>query len=136
MDGKTFTVEITTPQKKWQYENVKSCTAPGTKGSFQVLYNHAPLISQLEVGAIKLETTEGTILFATSGGFTEVLNNHMSFLLETCEKAQDIDTARAEQAARRARERLKSDEADVDETRARAALARAVNRIHVAGKTV
>ncbi|MEJ2636305.1 MAG: F0F1 ATP synthase subunit epsilon [Calditrichia bacterium] len=135
METNLFTVEITTPQKKWTFENVISCSAPGVKGSFQVLYNHAPLLSQLEIGSIKLETTDGILFFATSGGFLEVLNNKVGMLLDTAEKSDQIDVTRAGNAAERARNRLKERAEDLDAARAEASLARALNRLYVAQKT-
>jgi F-type H+-transporting ATPase subunit epsilon len=135
-DSDLFTVEITTPHKKWAFENVKSCSAPGVKGSFQVLHNHAPLLNQLEIGAIKLETAEETFFYAASGGFLEVLNNKVVLLLETCEKAEQIDVSRAENAADRARTRLSDKTEEVDLSRAKLALARALNRIRIAGKSM
>jgi len=134
MNANNLIVEITTPQKKRTFEEVISCSAPGVKGSFQVLFNHAPLLSQLGIGEIKIETGEGQFYFATSGGFLEVLNNRVSLLLETCESADEIDIQRAESAAERARRRLKEREKDLDETRAEVALARALNRLRVARK--
>lgn len=134
METKEFKVEITTPQKKWTFENVISCAAPGSKGNFQVLCNHAPMFSQLEIGSIKIETSEVSSLYATSGGFVEVLNNHVTFLLETCERADQIDVERARNAEVRARKRLKEQKENVDEKRAEAALRRALNRIRLAEK--
>ncbi len=134
MNANNLIVEITTPQKKRVFEEVISCSAPGVMGSFQVLFNHAPLLSELGVGEIKIETGERQLFFATSGGFLEVLNNRVSLLLETCESAEEIDIRRAESAAERARRRLKERQKDLDEARAAAALARAMNRLRVARK--
>lgn len=127
-------VNITTPHKRWVLEDVVSCTLPGTKGGFQVLFNHAPLLSQLEIGEIKIESTRGTQRFSTSGGFAEVLKNNVSLLLESCERAEEIDVERARLALERARKRLKEKSVELDESRAEAALARALNRIKIAGK--
>ncbi len=135
MERNILKVEITTPQKKWQFDETLAIKAPGVKGSFQVLYNHAPLMSQLEIGEVKLETSDGISMFATSGGFLEVLDNRVSLLLESCEKADSIDVERAEKAAERARTRLESGEETVDAMRAEAALARAMNRIKIARKS-
>ena len=129
-----LTVSITTPQKKRVFEGVTSCTAPGTRGSFQILVNHAPLLSQLEIGEIKLESEKGLERFSTSGGFLEVLKNNVSLLLESCEKAEEIDVERAKSALERARKRLHEKKAELDSSRAEAALLRALNRIRIAGK--
>jgi len=129
-----LTVSITTPQKKRVFEGVNSCTAPGIRGSFQILVNHAPLLSQLEIGEIKLESEKGLERFSTSGGFLEVLKNNVSLLLESCEKAEEIDVERAKSALERARKRLHEKKAELDSSRAEAALLRALNRIRIAGK--
>ncbi len=134
MENNVFNVEITTPQKNWTFDNVIACSAPGKKGKFQVLYNHASLLSHLEIGEIKIETRDGTDLFSTSGGFVEVLNNQVSFLLETCERAENIDVERAEQSAERAKKRLAEQSAKIDTARAQTSLMRAFNRIKVAKK--
>ena len=134
MDENRLSVTITTPQKKWVLEDVISITAPGVMGSFQVMHQHAPLMTQLETGEIKVEQAQGAELFATAGGFLEVLKNNVSLLLESCEKASEIDYSRAENSAARARDRLKSHSTDLDIPRAEMALARALNRIRVANK--
>ncbi len=137
MEANVLNIEITTPERKWVFDRAVSCSAPGVKGGFQVLYNHAPLLSQLEIGEIKIQLDDGSIsYFATSGGFLEVLNNKVSLLLETCERADEIDLERAQRAAERARERLKQRDPNIDFARARAALQRAINRMKVANKMV
>jgi len=129
---KELKVEIVTPSKTAFEGNVKSVTIPGTKGNFQVLYNHAPLISSFEVGFIKIEDeSSNSINYATSGGTVEVLNNKVIVLAESFESKEDIDIARAEEARDRAKKRIKkeSGESDLDLTRAEFALKRAINRI-------
>lgn len=134
MDAANFKVEITTPQKKWNFEDVISCSAPGTKGNFQVLLNHAPLMSELEIGSINIRTKKKTSTFATSGGFLEVKQNIVNLILESCEEANQIDVERAKNAADRARKRLEEKSAEIDLARAQSALARAINRQNVAQK--
>jgi F-type H+-transporting ATPase subunit epsilon len=134
MNTEYLTVSVTTPQKKWVFNEVISCTAPGINGSFQILFNHAPLMSQLEIGEIKLGINKGVERYSTSGGFLEVLKNNVSLLLESCEKAEEIDVERAKSALERARKRLQEKSAEVDLARVEAALLRALNRIRIAGK--
>ena len=129
---KQLKVEIVTPSKIAFEGNVKSVTIPGTKGNFQVLFNHAPLMSSFEVGFIKIEDeSEGQTNYATSGGTVEVLNNKVIVLAESFESNEDIDIKRAEEARDRAKKRIKkeSGESDVDLARAEFALKRAINRI-------
>lgn len=128
---KVFDLEIITPVKKAFQGKVRAITVPGTAGSFQVLYNHAPLISTLEVGKIKIIDENGNEHFyATSGGMIEVLNNKVLVLADTFETPEEIILDRALSAMNRAKERLKT-RTNIDLARAEAALARAINRISV-----
>lgn len=79
----TFSLEIVTPEEAVFSGNVKSLTAPGTDGQFQVLFNHAPFISTLSEGSMKIVTDEGeTQTFRVQGGVVEVLHNKVSVLIE------------------------------------------------------
>lgn len=129
---KEIKIEIVTPAKVAFGGNVKSITIPGTKGNFQVLYNHAPLMSSFEVGFIKIEDLSGTSTnYATSGGTVEVLNNKVIVLAESFESKEQIDIKRAEESLNRAKKRIKkeSGEKDIDFERAEFALKRAINRL-------
>jgi F-type H+-transporting ATPase subunit epsilon len=135
MPEKNFKLEIVTPQRVVYDGSAVSFTAPGTLGSFQVLYNHAPLLSSLAVGRIKLVNDSGEeTSYATSGGFVEVRENHVVTIAETVERAEEIDVERAKAARDRALKRLEEKRSDTDFERASAALARALNRLKVAGQ--
>ncbi len=127
-------IEITTPHRQWRFEGAVSCTAPGVLGSFQVLHDHAPLMSELSVGELKVVVDGAEKYFAVSGGFLEVKNNVVTLVLEACEAAEEIDVERAQRAMERAKNRLKERRPDIDFARAEAALARALNRLRVASK--
>jgi F-type H+-transporting ATPase subunit epsilon len=128
-------LEIISPEKKVYSGKVKSVTIPGTKGNFQVLYNHAPLISTFEIGIIKLSLSEdSTLVFTTSGGSAEVLDNNVLILSDTVEPIESIDIERARSAKERAEGRLTSKGVIIDVDRARVALARALNRIKASEK--
>lgn len=75
-------LEIITPDKKVFAGEVESATFPGSKGSFQVLNNHAPLISTLGKGKITYVNKAGTHTQNVDGGVVEVLNNKISVLAE------------------------------------------------------
>jgi len=105
---KLLTVEIVTPQQVEYSGRAESITVPGTEGPFQVLYNHAPIISSLEIGVIKLVDEQGdTKIFATGGGFAEVSHNKVSVIVESIEDPAKIDIDRATEALERAEELLK-----------------------------
>lgn len=129
---KKFNLEIITPSKSVFNDSVVSATFPGARGEFQVLFNHADLMSVIEIGRLRIEKDGETLLFATSGGTVEVKNNKVLFLAETVEESSLIDLERAKRALERAQERLKSENrSEVDFSRAEAALQRALNRIKV-----
>jgi F-type H+-transporting ATPase subunit epsilon len=129
-------LEIITPSKVGYKGNITSVTVPGTKGNFQVLFNHAPIISSLEIGEVKIEEQGGTNLhFATSGGTIEVSNNKIIILAESFERSDEIDAKRAEEAKSRAQDRLqRKKESEIDDFRAELALKRSINRLKVSNK--
>ena len=76
-------LEIITPDKKVFEGEVTSAQFPGTQGSFEVLNNHAPLISTLENGQIRVASAAGNQYFQVDGGVVEVLNNKIIVLAES-----------------------------------------------------
>lgn len=131
-----FKLDIRTPEgMAWEGEAV-IVTLPGRQGRFQVLVNHAPLLTELEVGEISLTDAAGKEkIFASSGGFAEVRLNSVTVLSETIEESVDIDRDRARSARSRAETRVKeartTSGSDINRARAEAALARAENRLKV-----
>lgn len=135
---KELSVEIITPSKSAYMGMVKSITLPGTLGNFQVLFNHAPLLSSLEVGKIKIEEpNDKHIEFATGGGTVEVRNNKVLVLADCIETIDEIDVDRARRSYQRAKERLSiGAKGEIDIARAEASLSRAINRMKLAGRPV
>ncbi len=135
MGDKSFKLEIVTPQRIVFSGDVNSFTAPGALGSFQVLYNHAPLLSLIGVGVAKFTDTLGVeVHYATGGGFVEVMNNKVVLLAESAERSDEIDVKRAESAKERALRRLAEKNSEINMDRARVALFRAENRLKLAGR--
>lgn len=128
-------LEIVTPSKSAFSGEIKSITVPGTKGRFQVLNNHAPIISTFDIGMIKVDLPNGkSDHYATAGGTIEVLDNKVLVLADSIEQDSEIDEERALNAKQRAEERLLEKKSDINITRAQASLARANNRILVKEK--
>jgi F-type H+-transporting ATPase subunit epsilon len=76
-------IEIITPVKKIYSGEVKLIQVPGTKGSFEILKNHAPLISTLEKGVVRIITVEDVeASYPINGGVVEVKENHIMVLAE------------------------------------------------------
>lgn len=131
---KELVVEIITPSKMAYTGKVKSISLPGTLGNFQVLYNHAPLLSSFEIGKIKIvDLSDKEIEFDTSGGTVEVLANKILVLADSFESKEEIDIERAENSLSRAKERLANrNKEKIDELRAEISIQRALNRIKFA----
>jgi F-type H+-transporting ATPase subunit epsilon len=130
-----LTLEIVTPSKSAFSGEIRSITVPGSKGRFQVLKNHAPIISTFDIGMIKLELPDGKPKhYSTAGGTIEVLANKVLVLADSIELVEEIDKERALNAKQRAEERLADKTSDINLARAEAALARAINRISVKEK--
>ncbi|MFD2161051.1 ATP synthase F1 subunit epsilon [Paradesertivirga mongoliensis] len=78
-----MTLEILTPDKKVYEGEVTSVTVPGTAGSFEILSNHAPIISTLEDGRVTVRAGgKGEQRFEIKGGVVEVINNKITLLAE------------------------------------------------------
>ncbi len=136
MYEKPFTLEIVAPERVVFAGEATSFSAPGIEGGFQVLVNHAPFLSSLEVGEIKVKSIDGRdTRYAASGGFVEVRGNRVVVLVETAERADEIDIPRAQASRERAEKRLRTVGKDIDADRARASLFRALNRLRIAAKT-
>jgi F-type H+-transporting ATPase subunit epsilon len=78
-----MTLDIITPDKKVFSGDVTSITVPGTMGTFQVLKNHAHIISTLIKGKVKYKTEEGEMTIEINSGVIEVLKNKIILLLES-----------------------------------------------------
>jgi len=128
-------LEIVTPSKSAFSGDIKSITVPGTKGRFQVLKNHSPIISTLDVGMIKVDLPDGKEnYYSTAGGTIEVLDNKVLVLADSIELVSEIDEERALNAKQRAEQRLAEKNSELNLARAQGAFARAINRLSVKEK--
>lgn len=130
----SFVVEIVTPIRVVNQENVKYLRCPGIDGSFGVMKNHRNGVIALDVGEIKIETKNDVEWYATSGGFVEILDNKVELLLESVERSNEIDVKRASSALERANQRRKNTKEPIDNMRLEASLLRALNRLKVSKK--
>jgi F-type H+-transporting ATPase subunit epsilon len=134
-----FHLDVVTPDRVVLSEEVASLVAPGAQGYLGVLPHHVPLVTELGIGTLTYRGVSGPSgTLAVSGGFMEVGGERTTVLADAAERAEEIDAERARRARDRARERLhtltdRGEPAELAE--AHAALARAVNRLKVAGLT-
>ena len=135
MAGRTFRLDIVTPRRVVFSGDALSFSAPGVMGGFQVLVDHAPMLAEIGIGEVSVRDAEGARFhYAVSGGVVEVKHNHVILLAESAERADEIDTGRAESSRKRAGERLAEHKSGTDVERARRARDRAVNRLKVSSR--
>jgi F-type H+-transporting ATPase subunit epsilon len=129
----TMQLEVVTPERLVVNDTAEYIEIPGKTGYLGVLPGHAPLITELAVGEISYRNGNQTKRLAVAWGFAEVLQDKVTILAETAEKAEEIDAARAEAAKKRAEAELEKAGAEGNKD-AQAALQRANARLEVAGK--
>jgi F-type H+-transporting ATPase subunit epsilon len=129
---------VVTPERQLVREKVSEAVLPGANGCLGILPGHAPLITQLGIGEMtyRAKSAPEPAHLAVISGFAEVLGDRVTVLAETAERPEEIDLARAEEAKKRAEERLATANRDpnIDWDRAAVALQRSLIRIQVARK--
>src|SRR5215210_7473429 len=130
-------LEIVTAERLvFQDDNVDMVVAPSVDGQVGILPSHAPLLTVLQVGELRIAKGNDEQSIVIAGGFMEVLNNKVTILADVAERSEEIDTATAEQARDRAREALANkDVADADLAAAQAAMRLASLRLRLGGRT-
>lgn len=129
----TFQLDIITPTSTINEGQIEYLRAPSTDGLFGVKKKHVSSIIALDIGEIKIVKEGGKeFYFSTAGGYADIRPEGVVLLVETVEKASDIDIKRAKDAVNRAANNLKDSNMDVK--RARVALKKAQNRIRISTK--
>ena len=132
--AETFELEVATPDRLLVREQVSEAQIPLANGYIGVLPKHAPLLGELGTGDLTYVAGGRRRHMVVSGGWTEVLDEHVRVLADSAENADDIDVARAEEARLRALDRLSHPLADMDTARALNALKRAQARVETVAK--
>lgn len=129
--AKTFKARLLTPTGSLFEGDAEGVQVPGKNGMFEMLVNHAPIMSSLEIGRVKIRKEDGSEdYYAIGGGFLELSHNNLTVLAESAESVSEIDVERAQKARDEAAEQLKEKTADREE--AEKAMARAENRLKLA----
>ncbi|MDQ6643137.1 MAG: F0F1 ATP synthase subunit epsilon [Chloroflexota bacterium] len=128
----TLHVEVVTAERELYNGEADIVSAPGSEGRLGILPRHAALLATLKPGELNIKLNGAEEPLFVSGGFLEVSNNSVTVLADTAEHAEEIDQARAEEARRRAQERLEQAGAEVDRAELLGALERAMTRLQVA----
>lgn len=133
MSDKVIKLKVITPVNILFEGEVKSFTlkTKGEMGEFAVLADHIPMTASVGLGTLVMELPDGTEKRTTVfGGYCVVHNNNAVIIAEAGEKPEDIDFERAEEAKRRAEERLRGADG-VDKNRAEQALYRSIARLEL-----
>jgi F-type H+-transporting ATPase subunit epsilon len=135
MAEKQLLLEVVTPDRKVLSTDADVVVCPGVEGQFGVLVGHIPFLSALDIGEMYYKLGGKTEYLAVAGGFAEVSGSKVTIVAEAAEVGHKIDVERAKRAKERAEKRLAAGKtADVDWTRAEAALRRSMMRMKVAGR--
>ena len=123
---------VTAERVVYSEDGVDEVVAPGIAGELAVLPMHAPLLTMIKPGVMRIVKGGEEIEMAITGGFLEVRQDRITILADAAERAEEIDVVRAEEARRRAQRILEERVAEEDLARASAALQRALLRLKVA----
>ena len=122
-------LSIVTPEKQLVAEEVDQVNAPGSEGDLGILYDHAPLLTNLRSGQLSYEKDGETVALVVSGGYLEVTDNRVTVLAETGEFLHEIDRERAERAHSDAEKLLLTDLSEEEFIETQKKLFRAVARL-------
>ena len=128
-------LEIVTPEKLAYSGTVDEVTCPGSEGEFGVLRGHASLLSAIKFGELSYLKDGKRVGYAVNTGYAEVTGSKVTVLVETAERADQIDVDRARRAKEAAEQKLaKFAKEDPEYERAKIALERAEARLKIAGQ--
>jgi F-type H+-transporting ATPase subunit epsilon len=126
-------VDIVTAERLvYSEQEVDELIVPGIVGELGVLPLHAPLLTMIQPGVLRIVKGGEEVAIAITGGFIEVRQNRVTILADAAERGEEVDVARAEAARRRAEERLAARASTEDLLRVEAALKRALMRLKAA----
>ena len=126
-------LEIVTPERQAYSDDVDAVFCPGIEGELGVLPHHAPLLSTLGIGELRIRKGSQEDYFAIAGGFLQVRPDKVVVMAELADLSSEIDLEAAESARREAQRAIEQGfEEPADLARARAAMERALLRIRVA----
>ena len=128
----TMRLEIITAERQVYADDVELVVAPGMEGQLGILAHHAPLMTALQPGEILIRKDGEDTFLAVTGGFMEVIGNTVTILADACERSEEIDEDRAQEAVDRAKEQQAQHGSGFQLERVAASLRRAEVRLNVA----
>ncbi len=127
----TFLLEVVTPDRKFFTEEVQMVIIKTPDGEMGILKDHTPMVVAVAIGPIRIQKDGEWLEAVISEGFMEIKQDKTVILVDTAEWPNEIDINRARAAKERAEERLQRQLSQVEYTRSRAALAKAMARLKV-----
>ena len=127
----TMRLDIITAERQVYSEDVEVLVAPGIEGQLGILPHHAPLMTALQPGELLIRKDGEETYLAVTGGFLEVIGNTVTILADACERSDEIDEQRAQEAIDRARERLERQDIDIQLEQVAVSMRRAQVRLNV-----
>ncbi|MFN3712048.1 MAG: F0F1 ATP synthase subunit epsilon [Alcanivoracaceae bacterium] len=123
--------DIVSAEQQLYSGRVEMIVAAGVEGDLGILPGHAPLLTRLNPGPVRIIKKQGEeeMLYYVTGGFLEVQPNVVTILADTAVRAEDMDAAAAESAKQMAKEALEGQHSEMDYSRAAAQLAEAVAQL-------
>ena len=132
-----FQVHILAADRTFYDGPCVSLTVPTSDGELGILAHHSPIIAAVQPGTLRYQAPgEDVKLAAVSPGMVKVENNEVLVLVDSAERPEEIDAARAQREADEAREALLQKKSRQEHQIAQATLARALNRLRVKGRGV
>lgn len=121
---KLLDLEVLTPQASIFKGKVVSATIPGSKAPFQILFNHAPIVSGLDPGIVEIKDENGNVIYyATSDGFITVVQNSISIFVDSAKSKNEIQADKVKNELAELRQALKKskDEFEINKLRSKIA---------------
>lgn len=127
----TLKLEIVTPEARTYSEDVEMVALPGVEGEMGIYPMHVPLMTQITAGEVIVRKDGQDYFLAVGEGFVEITGEKVSIMTDMAIKADDIDEARAEEARKRAEERLSEKLDDEEAAMVNAALMHSLAQLKV-----
>ena len=129
---KEFHLIVLTPYGRYFDGNVTFLNVKSEKYDLGIFAGHTPLISTVDICKMVIRTNNSEYQYAVSGGVIRIDKEQVTLILNSVERADEIDIDRAKEAKKRAEERLNAQNKEqIDVDRAKLALLRALNRLNV-----
>ena len=127
----TLKLEIVTPEAKTYSEDVDMVTLPGVEGEMGIYPQHVPLLTQVSAGEVIVRKGGQDYFLAIGEGFVEITGERVAILTDMAIRAENIDEAKAEEARKRAEQRLSEKLDDEEAAMVSAALAHSLAQLNV-----